>query len=281
MAFRKIKGSFKNRDASTHVIEDTYLVHDTSTGELRIGDGVTPGGTVVGGGVTIQDDGTELSNKAEVLNFVGEGVSVTGSGGTKTITITADLGELQIADTKLSVKDSSTVGVGIENIRIAGASFTIDDSTDTGFEFAGHLVPSQNGVFDLGKANKRWKTAFLAAETLDIGGATISSDGTGTLEVSSSGIVLPDNSKVGSSTIIIGGATSATSARPVQLVKVFTTDGSSSLTDAQILASTPVLTLEFNGTVETVPVYTEAGQSFTLSNGTALSSADTVTKFQF
>ena len=97
MAFRKIKGSFKNKDASTHVIEDTYLVHDTSTGELRIGDGVTPGGTVVGGGVTVQDDGTALDNKAEVLNFVGEGVSVTGSGGTKTITITADLGELQIA----------------------------------------------------------------------------------------------------------------------------------------------------------------------------------------
>ena len=47
MAFRKIKGSFKNRDISTHVIEDTYLVHDTTTGQLRIGDGTTPGGTLV------------------------------------------------------------------------------------------------------------------------------------------------------------------------------------------------------------------------------------------
>ena len=42
MAFRKIKGSFKNRDLATHIIEDTYLAHDTVTGELRIGDGVTP-----------------------------------------------------------------------------------------------------------------------------------------------------------------------------------------------------------------------------------------------
>ena len=67
----------------------------------------------------------------------------------------------------------------------------------------------------------------------------------------------------------------------MQLVKVFTTDGSSTLTDAQLLASTAALTLEFNGTVETVPVYTEAGQSFTLSDGSALSSADSVTKFQF
>ena len=52
MAFRKIKGSFKNRDITTHIIEDTYLAHDTVTGQLRIGDGVTPGGTIVttGGG---------------------------------------------------------------------------------------------------------------------------------------------------------------------------------------------------------------------------------------
>ena len=42
------------------------------------------------------------------------------------------------------------------------------------------------------------------------------------------------------------------------------------------------LSLEFNATVETIPVYTEAGQSFTLSNGTALSDQVTdVTLFQF
>ena len=50
MAFRKIKGSFKNRDITTHVLEDTYLAHDTVTGQLRIGDGVTPGGSLVAGG---------------------------------------------------------------------------------------------------------------------------------------------------------------------------------------------------------------------------------------
>ena len=52
MAYRKIKGSYKAQDASTAIVEDTYLFHDTVTGELRIGDGVTPGGTLVttGGG---------------------------------------------------------------------------------------------------------------------------------------------------------------------------------------------------------------------------------------
>ena len=147
MAFRKIKGSFKNRDITTHVLEDTYLAHDTVTGQLRIGDGVTPGGTLVTTGgsssLTVQDEGTSLDTSATTLNFVGDGVEVTGSGATKTITISgggggsSDLGDLQISGSKLSVQDSSSVGVGIENIRIAGNTFSIDDSA-VGFNFDGH-----------------------------------------------------------------------------------------------------------------------------------------------
>ena len=50
MAFRKLVGSYKDYDLSTHVIEDGYLAVDVDTGSLRIGDGVTAGGTVVSGG---------------------------------------------------------------------------------------------------------------------------------------------------------------------------------------------------------------------------------------
>ena len=50
MAFRKLVGSYKDYALSTHVIEDGYLAVDVDTGSLRIGDGVTAGGTVVGGG---------------------------------------------------------------------------------------------------------------------------------------------------------------------------------------------------------------------------------------
>jgi len=91
MAFRKIKGSFKNKDISTHVIEDTYLAHDTATGQLRIGDGVTAGGTLVttGSSLTIQEEGSSLSTDAETLNFVGSAVTATGDGATKTITISS------------------------------------------------------------------------------------------------------------------------------------------------------------------------------------------------
>ena len=50
MAFRKLVGSYKDYNLATHIIEDGYLAVDVDTGSLRIGDCVTAGGTVVGGG---------------------------------------------------------------------------------------------------------------------------------------------------------------------------------------------------------------------------------------
>ena len=81
---------------------------------------------------------------------------------------------------------------------------------------------------------------------------------------------------------MLGGKTGKTGGRPVQLVGIFVSDGSTIQTDTEILARTADLTLEFNGTVDDVPVYTEANQTFTLANGTALASNQTgVTLFQF
>jgi len=122
----------------------------------------------------------------------------------------------------------------------------------------------------------------VAAETIDLGGATISSDSTGSLAISATGATLPSGSKVVDQSIVLGGKTSKTGARPVQIVKVFVSDGSSNFTDAQLLAKTADLELEFNGTVEDVPVYTEANQTFTLTNGDSLqTNAGGVTLFQF
>jgi len=59
-------------------------------------------------------------------------------------------------------------------------------------------------------------------------------------------------------------------------------DGTTTFTDDQLLAKTGDLTLEFNATIETLPVYTEAQQTFTLANGTSLTDSFTdVTLFQF
>ena len=176
---------------------------------------------------------------------------------------------------------SSNGNVVIEGIRVAGTTISTEDSSP-GIEIAGNLIPSQDGVFQLGSTSRRWQTLFVAAETIDLGGAVISSDTTGSLTISASGATLPSGSKVVDQAIVLGGKTNKTTARPVQIVKVFVSDGSTNKTDAQLLAGTADLELEFNGTVEDVPVYTEANQTFTLSTGDSLATnAAGVTLFQF
>ena len=177
--------------------------------------------------------------------------------------------------------NSSNGNVVIEGLRVSGTTLQTEDSS-AGIQINGNLIPSQDGVFQLGSSSRRWQTLFVAAETIDLGGAVISSDTTGSLTISASGATLPEGSKVVDQAIVLGGKTSKTTARPVQIVKVYVSDGSSNFTDAQLLARDADLELEFNGTVEDVPVYTEANQSFTLTDGTSLASnAAGATLFQF
>ena len=298
MAFRKLVGSYKDYNLSTHILEDGYLAVDVDTGSLRLGDGSTAGGTEIntgGGGssITIQDEGSSLTTAATTINFVGDGVTASGTGATKTITISggggSTLGDLTAIGSTLSAPSnadltltSSGGNVVIEGIRVAGTTISTEDSSP-GIEIAGNLIPSQDGVFQLGSSTRRWQTVFVAAETIDLGGATISSDGTGTISIAATGAVLPTGSKVQDQTIQLQGKTSATSKRPIEIVPIFVSDGSTTLTDAQLLARTADLELEFNATVEEVPVYTEAQQTFTLSNGSSLATqyANNVTLFQF
>ena len=253
MAFRKLVGSYKDYNLSTHVIEDGYLAVDVDTGSLRIGDGVTPGGTEVGGGGSSSSLGDLTATGSTLQSPSNADLTLTSSGG----------------------------NVVIEGIRIAGTTISTEDSSP-GVVIAGNLLPSEDGVFQLGSSSKRWQTLFVAAETIDIGGATISSDGSGAIEIAATGATLPEGSKISTNPISILGATGKTAARPVQNVKVFVSDGSTEFTDAQLLAKTADLTLEFNATVEDVPVYTDAGQAFTLSNGDSLTdNAAGITLFQF
>jgi len=201
---------------------------------------------------------------------------------------TVSLGDLSIVGSSILAPsnadltlNSSNGNVVIEGIRVAGTTLSTEDSS-TGIQVAGNLIPSQDGVFQLGSASRRWQTAYLAAETIDLGGATIKSDGSGELTIAATGATLPTGSKVGEQALVLGGKTTKTTARPVQIVKVFVSDGSTNKSDAQFLAGTADLELEFNGTVEDVPVFTEANQSFSLSDGTSLlANAGGATLFQF
>ena len=177
--------------------------------------------------------------------------------------------------------NSSGGNVVVEGLRFAGTTISTEDSS-AGVQVAGNLIPSADGVFQLGSASRRWQILYVSAETIDVGGATIKSDGSGAIEIAATGATLPVGSKVSNQPIALNGATAKTQGRPVQNVKIFVSDGSTTFSDAQLLAGTADLTLEFNATVEDVPVYTEAQQTFTLTDGTALSNnAAGVTLFQF
>ena len=214
---------------------------------------------------------TQQSIKAYVDNNSGGGTGdLTISGSTISTPSNADL-----------TLTSSNGNVVVEGIRFSGTTIQTEDST-AGVQIAGNLIPTQDGVFTLGSSTRRWQTLFVAANTIDLGGATISSDGTGSVTIAAEGAVLPTGSKVSANPIALLGATAGTQARPIQNVPVYISDGSTTLTDAQLLATTAPLNLEFNATVEDVPVYTDAGQTFTLSDGSALSAnAAGITLFQF
>jgi len=59
-----------------------------------------------------------------------------------------------------------------------------------------NVVPTVDSFYNLGSATNRWKTLFLANNTIDLGGSLISSDGTGQVTISATGAVLPIGSKV-------------------------------------------------------------------------------------
>ncbi len=301
MAFRKLVGSYKDYNLSTHIIEDGYLAVDVDTGSLRIGDGVTPGGTEVGGGGSSSSLG-DLNAVGSTLTAPSNGdltLQTSGTGSVivnDTFKIGSGVGVTTILDEDDLSSDSATAlatqqsikayvdanaGSSTGGISFSGTTISTTDSS-AGIEIAGNLIPSQDGVFQLGSTSRRWQTLFVAAETIDLGGAVISSDTTGSLTISASGATLPEGSKVVNNPISLNGATGKTASRPIQNVKVFVSDGSTSRTDTQLLAGTADLTLEFNATVEDVPVYTDAEQTFTLSNGDTLASnAAGITLFQF
>ena len=248
------------------VVDDTF--------KIGSGAGVT---TILDEDTLSSNSATSLATQQSIKAYVDANTSSSSSLGDLTA-IGSTLTAPSNADLTLV---SSNGNVVIEGIRVAGTTISTEDSS-AGVEIAGNLIPSQDGVFQLGSASRRWQTLYVAAETIDLGGATIKSDGSGQLEIAASGATLPSGSKVGEQALVLGGKTNKTSSRPTQIVKIFVSDGSSNFTDSQLLAKTANLELEFNGTVETVPVYTDAQQTFTLANGTSLTNnAGGITLFQF
>ena len=140
----------------------------------------------------------------------------------------------------------------------AGGFISLQDDTfgSVGFDnISEDIVPDQTNTRNLGSSSRRFKELFLSGQTIDLGGATISSDGTGVVSISSDGVTLPTNSKVGSDTIAKAGTNGKTSID----VEFFSRAGGTSTANATFKFQSKGLSY----------VFTDGG-SFTLSDGTAL-----------
>ncbi len=92
------------------------------------GDGSALTGISGGGGITIQDEGSTLSTQATTLNFVGAGVVASGTGATKTITISGGGGSSTPADDDIQVAYTITNQTSFSYYRFQGNG--IDSSTN-------------------------------------------------------------------------------------------------------------------------------------------------------
>ena len=127
------------------------------------------------------------------------------------------------------------------------------------------ILPDTNNARNLGSATNRWNDLFLAGDTIDLAGATISSDGTGSISIAATGATLPAGSKAGDNELAVLQATTGGAVSQIaRLVPFFTNSGG---------LNTKNTDFEFNGTIDSRLVFT-GSKSFTLADGSALQDSD-------
>ena len=132
------------------------------------------------------------------------------------------------------------------------------------------ILPDANGTRSLGSATKRWKEIFLSTATVNLGGSTISADGTGSISIAATGATLPAGSKAGSNELVVKGTGTNSASVSINSVPFFTRSGGLSTANA---------TFEFNATLDNNKPFLDQS-TFVLANGSGLSSDDTITIFQ-
>ena len=159
------------------------LAYNNVTGVFTFAPSTNSGG---GGGssLTVQDEGSALSTAATTLNFVGSGVTASGTGATKTITISGGGGS------SLAIKDEgSTLSTDATTLNFVGAGVT---ASGTGAEKT--ITISGGGGGGSGGSGLTKHTYFATAGQTQFSGAD--ADGTslafdaGTINVYHNGIQL-------------------------------------------------------------------------------------------
>ena len=166
---------------------------------------------------------------------------------------------------ELSGTDSSSTNAGDEIVLEDGVNGSRDFDYTVLQELSSAIVPNRNGVYDLGSPTKRFGSLFLLADTIDLDGATIKSDGSGQITISADGAIFPVGSKdtAGKELLVATAETSSTGVLTGQSSKDV-----SLFTQASGL-TTAAATFTFAKTLTNRSVYTNSGHTFILSNGDA------------
>ena len=127
MAFRKLVGSYKDYNLSTHILEDGYLAVDVDSGSLRLGDGSTAGG------ITVSTGGGGSSSSLGDLSAVGSTLSAP-SNADLTLSV-AGTGNVVLTGLKFPNADGSanqvliTNGSGVLSFANNTATINLDGGT--------------------------------------------------------------------------------------------------------------------------------------------------------
>ena len=169
-------------------------------------------------------------------------------------------GDLSITESNIRAADISATGdLTVTGATTLNGNITLGDATSdtitvTG-RFATALVPDTNIAYDLGTASLRWRDLYLSGNTINLAGASISSDGTT--------VTIPAGSKAGDDSLAITDDSGAI----VRNVSFFTAAGG---------LGSAAATFKFSGGT-TATVFTR-NQTFTLKNG---NNQNALTLFEF
>ncbi len=181
-----------------------------------------------------------------------------------------DITKITATDGLTGGGDSGDVIIGIlPTLSVTASNITLgDDASDT-ISFTGkvnsHVYPSVTETYDLGSSSKRWNNLWLASTTINLGGAEISSDGTGTISIAATGAILPAGSLVGVDAIATANTVTGVSTRNVPF---FTRDGG-------IVSEAAIYVFKGSGADDI------EFENFFFSNGTNIMDTQTFAQFVF
>ena len=185
------------------------LTIDTSTWDIRVHDGITPGGysisgaastaTAISGGVTgdllyqsgpgvtsfinIGAADTVLTSDGTTATWVSLG-TLTAVGGVNADNL--QVNSITAGNRYLVVTDQTGAYTALEastaTIYNESSGLTINKALNAG----GHIIPTANGTYDLGSSSNRFRTLYLTSSSLYVGNTHLT--GTGTTGLSVNGV---------------------------------------------------------------------------------------------